>query len=193
VPTPAEVGAKLKFTTQPLPVLTDAHSKLEGPLQPGGKVVSDRAKPVTGSPSLDANVTLTVRLAPTAADTVPPTELVATTEFAVPAGTAPPKLTAPGFELFVEGASATTVAAEDPLLSLVELAPHPDSIAIRNDAGRTERYLCSMSLDSRCFRKPDGGNRASTVIKLGAERAVRNQLRHAFRVVQLGTALSLVV
>ena len=192
VPPPAAVGAKLRFNTQPLPLPSDAHSKLEGPLQPGGSVVPESANPVIGSPSLDAKLTLTARLVPIEADTVPPTDPVATTESALPLELVLPKSTAPGLDRFGAGGAATTGAAADPLVSLIELAPQPESSAITNDPSKKGRKLYSMSLDSRCsWGRGEFG--ASALIKLGAVRSVRNQLRHAFRRAELGAALILII
>jgi hypothetical protein len=86
MPLPAAVGAKVRFRTQLLPVLTDAHTKVPGPLQPAGKVPNEpvMAKPVMGRASLDVNTMLSVWLAPVTTDTVPATEGVAITESLVP-------------------------------------------------------------------------------------------------------------
>jgi hypothetical protein len=72
-------------------VLTDAQLKLLGPVQPAGCVpdVCEIPNPDIGRPSLDANVMLTVRLAPTTTDTVPE-EGVATTKLSVPECELPP-------------------------------------------------------------------------------------------------------
>src|SRR5580692_2231328 len=91
VPLAAAAGAYVRFNTQPLPVLTVAHAKRAGPLQPAGSKpkVSEASKPVIGRPSLDAKVMLSARFAPTAV-TRTAVEGVATTRSSVPAGAAEP-------------------------------------------------------------------------------------------------------
>jgi hypothetical protein len=66
-------------------VLTAPQLKLLGPLQPAGSVpkLPEIPKPDIGIPSLEANVMLTVRLAPMTTDTAP-VEGVATTKLSVP-------------------------------------------------------------------------------------------------------------
>jgi hypothetical protein len=69
-------------------VLTDAQLKDPGPLQPAGSVAKlpDIPNPEMVLPSLDVNVTLTVCFAPTATDTPPATDTVATIELFEPVG-----------------------------------------------------------------------------------------------------------
>src|ERR1700722_3379056 len=84
VPLPTVVGAKVRFKTQPLPVLTNAQPRGLWPLPPVGSVVPEISNPEIARPSLEVKVTLTVWLAPTTTDTVPAMEEVATTESLVP-------------------------------------------------------------------------------------------------------------
>jgi len=66
------VGVKVRFSTQPLPVLKDAQPKEAGALQPAGKAAPlalEMPNPVMVRPSLEVNVTLTVRIVPTSTDT----------------------------------------------------------------------------------------------------------------------------
>jgi hypothetical protein len=67
-------------------VLTDAQTKVPGPLQPAGKgpEVPVTAKPVIVRASLELKMTLTVWLAPVSTDTVPATEGVAIIESLLP-------------------------------------------------------------------------------------------------------------
>src|ERR1700722_8877369 len=86
VPLPTAVGAKVRFRTQPLPVLTDAQVRLPGALQPGGSVprLPDTPNPDIAFPSLEVNVMLTVCWAPATTETVPATDGVATTRSLLP-------------------------------------------------------------------------------------------------------------
>lgn len=93
MPLATAVGAYVRFSTQPLPVLTDAQVKLLGPLQPAGSAALPvTPNPVIAFPSLEANVMLIVREAPTATDTTPATEAVATTKSLVPVGPGVPEI-----------------------------------------------------------------------------------------------------
>jgi len=79
-------------------VLTDAQLKLPGPLQPAGSVpkLPEIPNPEIALPSLEVNVMLIVCRAPTATDTVPPTETVAITESLLPLRRPGPLIGSPG-------------------------------------------------------------------------------------------------
>ena len=66
------VGVKVRFRTQPLPVLKDAQPNEAGPDQPGGRTAPlafEMPNPVIVRPSLEVNVTLMVLVVPTSTDT----------------------------------------------------------------------------------------------------------------------------
>jgi hypothetical protein len=66
------VGVKVRFSTQPLPVLKDAQPNVAGADQPAGKTTPlafEMPKPVMVRPSLEVKVTLTVLVVPTSTDT----------------------------------------------------------------------------------------------------------------------------
>jgi hypothetical protein len=78
-------------------VLTDAQVKLLGPLQPAGSAAPPvTPNPVIAFPSLEVNVILTVCAAPTATDTTPATEEVATTKSLLPVGWGVPEIGSAG-------------------------------------------------------------------------------------------------
>src|ERR1700678_2602273 len=91
VPLSTTVGAYVRFSTQALPVLTEAQLKLPGPLQPAGSVakVPVIANPEMGLPSFEVNVILTVWVAPTATETAL-SDGVATIESLLPVSPPPP-------------------------------------------------------------------------------------------------------
>jgi hypothetical protein len=80
VPLPTAVGRYMRLSMQPLPVLTEAQVRLEGPLQPAGKVpnpaVIDRF--VAVAPSSVVNVKLNAAPDPTTTSMAPLGEGVAT-------------------------------------------------------------------------------------------------------------------
>jgi hypothetical protein len=66
------VGVKVRFKTQPLPVLKDAQPNVAGADQPAGKTAPpafEMPNPLMVRPSLEVNVTLTVLVVPTSTDT----------------------------------------------------------------------------------------------------------------------------
>jgi hypothetical protein len=133
---------------QPLPVLTDAHVRLLEPLQPAGKVpkVPEIPKPDIALPSLEVNVMLTVCFAPTATETVPETEGVATIELLVPVG-APAALMGlpdgvpPGLP------PLAPMLPMVPRLLLYELDPQPDTRSSEHTPRRSERRLGCISFE----------------------------------------------
>ena len=140
VPLPTVVGAKVRFRTQPLPVLTNAQPKGVGPLQPVGSVVPEIANPEIARPSLEVKVTLTVWLAPVTTDTVPAMEEVATTESLVPVSPVPPPEPAlPGPVLPVLPVLPVVTLAV-PVVLLMELAPQPDKTRRKKAPTRSERW-----------------------------------------------------
>ena len=140
----------MRFNTQPLPVLTDAQVKLPGPLQPAGKVarVPEIPKPDIALPSLEVKVMLTVCFAPTATETVPETEGVATIELVLPVG---PPAALMGLPVGVPPAlpppELGNLAA--PTLLLYELDPHPDKRSSEHVPRISERRLVCIFLCER--------------------------------------------
>jgi hypothetical protein len=65
------VGVKVRFNTQPLPVLRDLQPNMAGSDQPIGRTspeAAERANPVTVRPSLEVKVTGMVLLVPTSTE-----------------------------------------------------------------------------------------------------------------------------
>ena len=144
------VGLNVKFRTQPLPVLTNAQVKLLGPLQPAGSAkLFAIPKPDIALPSLEVYVMLSVRLPPAAADMMPPTDGVATTESAVPGSPPRPATGLPGGPL---GGLPPVVPvplpelSAVPLLLLKELDPQPDKSSSEQAPMTSERWPGSISL-----------------------------------------------
>ena len=79
-------------------MLTDAQLRLPGPLHPAGSAAKlpEIPNPEIAWPSLEVKVMLMVCRAPTATDTVPPTEAVAITESLLPTRPLGPLSGSPG-------------------------------------------------------------------------------------------------
>jgi hypothetical protein len=141
---------KVRVRTQPLPVLTKAQVKLLGPSQPTGSVpkLFEIPKPEIALPSLDVKVMLTVRLAPTDADTAPPTEGVATTESMLPVRPPPPAIGSPGGPAgglpLVDPVPLPELSTV-PRLLLLELDPQPANTNSEHAPMTSERWPGSIS------------------------------------------------
>jgi len=123
------------LSTQPLPTLADAQVKppggLHGALHPAGIAVLPDIipNPLIGLPSVEVNVTLTVRAVSNATETTSglrPAEAVATTKSLLPVGDGVPEIGSRGgalVALLLLPLPFTPVSV--PLLLLYELDPQP--------------------------------------------------------------------